>query len=133
MIDTSKEYIKMNSCPEIQGEWEPKVGDWYYVDNEDELVEATICMNAMATKYERAYGSNMVWLPRQDQIQDMLQDFMWVVAKGPTADGAFIAFVDVPPGKVETRCYAPTAEQALLQLVMLEIHGKKWNGSEWVR
>lgn len=28
MSDTSKEYIRMADCPEIQDKWDPKIGDW---------------------------------------------------------------------------------------------------------
>ena len=85
VMDTSELYIKMCDCPEIQGQWEAKDLDVFYHRGDKEghwkgLIiglseecdkEDCDCDNCgWGTKeHLRKYG---IWLPRQDQIQEML-------------------------------------------------------------
>jgi len=59
-MDVSKAYIKMCDCPEIQGQVFD-FGDGYNNDN-----------SAYSGKI--IDGGQLVWLPRQDQIQEMLPE-----------------------------------------------------------
>jgi len=81
-MDTSKEYIDMcREAEEIQKGWESKVGDFYVANNRVFVVENPVIATATTerkkggecgwAKLLRADG-NIVWLPRQDQLQAML-------------------------------------------------------------
>jgi len=118
-MDTSKEYCKMCNCPEIQDQKSMIYSDCEFYDG-------------------YLYGEDKdivhLWLPRQDQLQDMLGVLSWNLHYGhPGRMGDYVATAEVLPGQKETHCSAETPEQALLLMLMLELHGKKWNGEEWVK
>jgi hypothetical protein len=124
-MDTSKEYIEMCDCPEIQGRWhellstgdETDVGivcgfEEYYSD--DDTWELKIDDSYFKSK-------NLIWLPRQDQLQDMVdskQSIFFYNNKAFTLKENF-----------EGRSY----EQLWLQIVMYEKYGKKWDDNDWVK
>jgi hypothetical protein len=70
-MDISKEYIKMCDCPEIQGfrkEIEDfKDGDWLRCG----MPSCKEDIHVFPDCYE---GVRNIWLPRQDQIQEMLPE-----------------------------------------------------------
>lgn len=121
-MDTTEQYIKMcEKAEEIQqhrGEDKWEDGDWYtcttghgpftaaWTDNEDEPY----------TMFKPQ------WLPRQDQLQDMMVDCEDVqVAHHRLYQLAeFWIGLDVS-----------TYEQLWLAYVMFELHGKSWNGENW--
>ena len=104
-MDCGSEYVRMCDCPEIQGSVFIGNGDgeWWREDR------------------------GLIWLPRQDQLQEMMKG-SWSLHKDICL--GFMAVFDGDPD-LEIRCVAPTAEQALLQLVMFKLHSKKWNGEAW--
>ena len=82
-MDLSKEYIQMCDCPEIQDNWELKAGDCfkiikgkYYIgepcEGGSEYFEGDICYaDEQSLSYD--FSNNIfLWLPRQDQLQEML-------------------------------------------------------------
>jgi len=158
-MDTSKEYIRMSSCPEVQKEWKVKNGD-VFIGNfphhiDEERREPTIYTIGDSwiseTDEEEYQGKNEImnigcgccactiniiqWLPRQDQIQEMLEiatadDFRNVV------DDMFyerdsMGLYDNLNDKwfVEE---LKTPEQLWLAFYMYEKHARIWSGKEWV-
>ena len=110
-MDQSIEYVKMCNCPEIQEvERCYEAHDFYYHGflTDDKMQD--------------------VWLPRQDQL--LLGDIQWQMAH---RENDYVASVIPDEKNITTYYYAPTAEQVLLELVMWKLHGKKWNGEEWVK
>ena len=88
-MDVSPEYVKMCGCEEIQGSWKIKYGDYFatdwFVDQEDNI--GKVCMGLCATFDEqeqlistsdnpdiRWFKPACSWLPRQDQLQEMVED-----------------------------------------------------------
>ena len=74
-----KEYIEMCDCPEIQNKWKPKMGDFFlrkcdvlalrgYFIEEKEYGE----IHRKSTGGIRWWTDGKIWLPRQDQLQDMV-------------------------------------------------------------
>ena len=59
-MDVSERYIKMCDCPEIQEKWNRKLGDFYTIARDKVYV------------YFGMDDTGMFWLPRQDQLQDMI-------------------------------------------------------------
>lgn len=77
-MDTSKTYIEMCDCEEIQKQrvrkaprdtWQ--VGDFYYTATP---IEGCISVHNDASSY--GLGVDTVWLPRQDQLQ-LLSGLTW--------------------------------------------------------
>ena len=95
-MDTSKEYIKMCDCPEIQSQ---------------------------THFYEHGLRGNFfngnVWLPRQDQIQEMIGDFDKVLPMLPQLER-----LDKACGEQFT-----SMEQLWLAFYMSKKHKKTWKGA----
>jgi hypothetical protein len=127
-MDTSKEYIKMCSCPEIQGEWLLSDGD---VIAQKRISEKTFVVNFYPANHI-IVGFEHIWLPRQDQLQEMVGGYKfgfvdwreWITNiypsfrsyKNPFTELSFSSF-----------------EQLWLAFVMKEKYNKVWSGSEWVK
>ena len=126
-MDTSPEYIKMCDCPEIQGKWQYRRGDWHAFREGDEWM--TCCDTAdNFIGFEGSCGA--VWLPRQDQLQEMVE------ALCGTWEALLVELSSwhSPWGALHNE-YASSFksfEQAWLAFVMHEKHNKHWNGEEWV-
>jgi hypothetical protein len=130
-MDTSETYIKMcekaeeiqeqNPCNASDGNGKPlsfEKGNWYshhghvYVAKYDYLIAGSI------------------WLPRQDQLQDMYGDYHKCL-------GALYWWTECHKmsGKYDYWGYDSdtfeTMEQLWLAFVMKEKYNKVWNGDEW--
>jgi len=128
-MDTSKEYIKMCDCEEVQRhrnstdncKWF-KMGDWrvkYHRDKEIILV--------FGDRLESWRKLPTTWLPRQDQIQEMMgmvSPESWYRSNTgwPAWDENFHGYADV---------FVDTGEKLWLCFFMQEKHGKKWDGEGW--
>lgn len=121
-MDISKEYIEMcEKAQEIQEQWKHSIrnnGDWYF--NEE--------LNGAYVVSDIDQGDNIcVWLPRQDQLQDMLNrsvieklikfnDFMYPPLS--------IIKPELSEEKLKT---FPSFEQLWLRFVMKEKYNKIWD------
>lgn len=77
-MDTSREYIKMCDCPEIQEQWKPQLGDifipyksHYGSANPRIIAHRSTMIDELGDLWEK---SDARWLPRQDQLQEMIID-----------------------------------------------------------
>ena len=82
-MDKSKEYIEMcRKAEEIQGAWEPDRGDAYIIggampgDKHFGITYLGCCwQKCEGCKFEiNELRYDCTWLPRQDQLQDMVKD-----------------------------------------------------------
>ena len=123
-IDCSKEFIAMCDCEEIQSNWEPQSGDFHiskFGDKYSNLNTENIIIKT----------NDMVWLPRQDQLQDMMEDYIkgWRNLQN--------CFYDWLVDCNEGRMYKfGSMEQMWLVYYMLVVNaviwtGKKWNKANW--
>lgn len=105
------------------------------------------CSNIIKT-FQEVYISykDALWLPRQDQLQDMLKDSIrnnhkntWGYVKGPASEG-FIAgclhqefhkFIIHKDQYIFCKAFN-SMEQLWLAFVMYVKFNKKWNGIKWV-
>ena len=130
-MDTTKQYIKMcESAKEIQklvqnnldGTYGSKEDFWKYSERKDRLV----------------------WLPRQDQLQEMLKDThtLGAIIQGlywfyepehfcPDTDNEYRECKCSSIG-IERRKMFETIEQFTLAFVMGALYDKKWDGSDWI-
>jgi hypothetical protein len=142
-VDISPEYIKMcEKAKEIQGKWVPQPWDFIYnpnaLDFDPDLERGdehfwSILPRGIADggvygpyvedgKVEDGRYANIIFLPRQDQLQDMVQDgspftieeifHEWFVEVGCKCEGSWA--------------------QHWLAFIMWNVHGKTWNGEDWV-
>ena len=84
------------------------------------------------------YVKNPVWLPRQDQLQDMLDLKPYSFGKsykmniGRTTD-KWTMYCEDGPVHCSFSKISESLEQLWLAFVMHEKYGKTWNGKEWIR
>jgi hypothetical protein len=126
-MDTSKEYIKMCDCPEIQDKWEQsQAGDFYF------MRDSLFCPTKITGNYNGdgwkllPRTANYGWLPSQDQIQKMLQ---------PIELHELLEVCMEPDGimQIALHEYAESMEQLWLAFYMFEEHKKTWEGDEWIK
>ena len=136
-MDTSKQYIKMCDCPEIQEGWEhcKIVGDWYVVEedftSEDDPAHGfytEIYINIIGSYEEQSLASfKTIWLPRQDQLIGMLN---WTNARGIIIELEQYCLRN--PDYMNQFNANKSMEQLWLAFVMWELHGKQWDGEKWI-
>lgn len=143
-MDATEKYIEMCKAKEIQSRWRPTDGDFYVYSVV--LHDPQIFIRSARFGIEPVDLSNWIWiwLPRQDQLQDMLSASITI---GYMVRG-LEAFYD-PESQCEyfTPCRScrnlgkrrrttyDTMEQWWLAFVMHEKFGKWWSieKSEWLK
>ena len=159
-MDISEQYIKQCDCPEIQDNWEPHIGDWiggeWFIDNNDNI--GFTCLGVITGLNPEGHEDcvstrgSIFWdikastfLPRQDQIQDMIEIGM----PNPPKERAvayfsafgllkkFLAWCEEGSGSYfgsdkSNLGFMPSMEQLWLAFLMKEKFNKSWNGREWV-
>ena len=110
-MDTSKEYIKMCDCPEIQLKEGEHAGVYSFY-NYDSVPS--------------------IWFPRQDQIQEMMKDHFEL---GDIMEPFIFLATHILSELSEDNHYqkAKTPEQLWLAFYMFEKHGKVWDGEKWLK
>ena len=122
-MDTSETYIKMCDWAKIQelADFElQEDGLWFW--NILDWVEYT---EEMDKKKERP-----IWLPRQDQLQEMVNP---PIMKGIISFcmlNNFNSWFNENPNHCLDKF--TSVEQLWLAFVMFELHQKHWSGTEWV-
>lgn len=136
---TNDTYTKMVNCPEIQGQWKAKVGDWtdrgtiVRVRESNDVVDVGV----YGMNY---YRERLIYHPSQEDLQGMLpkrkdiayglswQDnsfLFYVIKLGPR--DVFSAVHDDFFGKYTEISWGATAGEALVQGVMHELHKRRWS------
>ena len=136
-MDTSKEYIKMCDCPEIQDLWKPKEGEhkdlvW---SNWDSIKmkhkgKGSVWIANLNTWAEFCHSNNgvrwykkfCIWLPRQDQLQEMVKGYV-------NASSMIVGFNEYLNHVDAFIDYS--MEKLWLAFVMKEKFNKTWTGTEW--
>lgn len=143
-MDTSKKYIKMcEKAKEIQKQWEPKEGD--FVKWDEEIVCLANYEDSLLVKVEVSCGrstdyqdepyltylederNNCIWLPRQDQLQEMAQRVTAIQIMN-----IFIKYHWQDVRLYKYRELFQTLEQHWLAFIMKEKYHKIWNGEDWI-
>jgi hypothetical protein len=144
-MDNSPEYVKMcEKAKEIQVLKDTRRdGDVYYVLNEGRYggfdgilfnchdVFEEYSSQSYVESYIDENTKNIVWLPRQDQLQEM------VMPKRLSPRGMYPAMhlTQKFSGIFYNHCFRrfKTMEQLWLAFVMQQKYCKTWNGEEWER
>jgi hypothetical protein len=119
MMDVSPEYVKM--CEKAE-EIQKHKREFTYED----YVFCAYCKKVHLSLHT---DKDVVWLPRQDQLQEMVMDTKYGVALlrnfyDWAVDGGFL--------RHERKWHLWSMEQLWLAFVMKELWNKHWNGEDWV-
>jgi len=173
-MDTSKTYIKMCDCPEIQEQWKMEIGDWIWrnyrdisgfpkeiedkIWSKDKLEEVQILtyISSIGGYYvakntngesrtftqEEYLKDRFIWLPRQDQIQEMINycstNFIcgiydWFIEiGGEEKEFSPSSSLNSPSPKSASEKTGTTYEQLWLAFYMHEYHKLIWDGAKWI-
>jgi len=141
-MDTSKEYINMcRKAVEIQKLFKAEKGDFYFCFCTD--IEPTDMFPkgyglSIITEWDADLNSELlirsgtdIWLPRQDQLQEMIETQLSVKSN---ANHIAIHFAQFVNNHLENVVYweleLKSMEQLWLAFVMWEKFNKKWN-KDW--
>ena len=151
-MDTSKTYIKMcEKAEEIQKVWHETKGDFYARYNTGKSAkpisvrcDVYISVHNKGRRiiyYQGERPRIPIWLPRQDQLQEMLPTPAQEFPNGTegSEEKQHIIFLLSAPYKMFINNYYPekyldnftSMEQLWLAFVMLKCFGKKWDGMNW--
>ena len=131
-MDTSEKYIKMCSlAKEIQRKWMFQSGDFVYNPVFDEVV---------VLLYPGNNSINYIWLPRQDQLQEICIEFFMknLEISKFEANLRFLEWYSwrlryaFEHGLKNGNGFIDSGEELLLNPAMIMIYGKKWDGENWV-
>ena len=119
-MDTTKTYIKMCDCPEIQGQ-KPDMG-LVPPTHEDVFLGKYACYWAGDFDWVKQQ-SRYIWLPTQDQLQGMLEP-TFKCSKGDIQ--RFSRYY------IEQSPIVLSMEQLWLAFYMHTQYQKKWSEEEWI-
>jgi len=125
-MDLSREYIKMCAeAREIQKKWIPKLGEFLWLGLKyicDESACRVLCDDPVRFGL---YKSDEVWLPRRDQLQEMLapENYFWYSVRLKSLNKKL-------RDTYRSRNFIGSGEQFWLCVVMLIKYGKVWNPVE---
>jgi len=129
-MDTSKEYIKMADCPEVQGEWTiPPYPDDYCYRKEDERISWGSHLTADIV-------DEWIFLPRQDQIQEMMGIKTAEGFRNMVDDMFYTRDIGGLYDTMDDKWFVEeikTPEQLWLAFYMFKNHQKIWNGDKWIK
>jgi hypothetical protein len=127
-MDKSSHYIKMcESAKVIQKQWKPEFGDFFVSMSLGLTSACQTIVSDLEKKVSYLKTLKAVWLPRQDQLQEM------VIEKYATPWDLAIAFSNVLMGdKTSYFDNFDSMEKLWLAFVMFEKSRKKWKDGEWV-
>lgn len=130
-MDTSKKYIKMcERAVEIQDSWKARTGD-SHCTSQGSLILFDSDHNINGWK-----DIGTVWLPRQDQLQEMLYSTIergseFVIFMQPKFN-RFSGYKHTAQGSMDYPDMVASMEQLWLAFVMEEKYSKTWDGEDWV-
>ena len=120
---------------EIQEIWKPNImGGDYVCDEPHTTLRWTITDDRRIDRQPWVKCSHDVWLPRQDQLQEMLE-----FPTGSFKYNFWDALADLYEWSFSAnwekfKDYIPLSmEQLWLAFVMKEKYNKVWNGEEWIK
>ena len=127
-MDQSSDYIKMcESAKVIQKKWKPEFGDFFVSMSLGLTSPCQPIVSDLEKKVSYLKTIKAIWLPRQDQLQDM------VIEKYATSWDLAIAFSNVLMGdKASYFDNFDSMEKLWLVFIMLEKYKKKWKDGDWV-
>ena len=136
MMDETPEYILkcQKARKELLDVWEPKSGDYVYNDMKKEVRVLYFSDEHGDPPEKYTAGVFSMWLPRQDQLQEMIDWFKYTkldFCNGTNKAYKLMLWVTLEsPGSYWI--HGNSMEQLWLAFVMKEKYNKVWNGEDWV-
>jgi hypothetical protein len=140
-MDKTEQYISQcKALPEeIKKLWKKELGDFVYVPEYDMIHtvfdgadnEYSASTNHISQHYRHI--DKCTWLPRQDQLQDMVKNVGIVSFSNNLFDLDFEFSNFIMEFRSSYLSKFKTMEQLWLAFVMNEKFNKKWNGHEWIK
>lgn len=138
-MDTSKQYIKMCAHPVIQREFTKRttLDDWDCSDFVyDKGNKNWYCLGGETGLYTYDVPSDFIWLPRQDQIQELMYTYAcqgepMVPGKGSVACPDCIVMELKVFSENDCDYDLNSMEQLWLAFYMQEKHNLMWGGKKW--
>ena len=126
-MDKSSHYIKMcESAKVMQKKWKPEFGDFFVSMSLGLTSPCQPIVSDLEKKVSYLKTIKAVWLPRQDQLQEM------VIEKYAAPWDLAIAFSNVlMEDKVSYFDNFDSMEKLWFAFVMLEKYKKKWKDEAW--
>ena len=135
-MDTSKTYIKMCDWPKIQGTRELGRGDFFAI-LKTPIDDGCLDVRIVGDQKMWMIAHRSVWLPRQDQLQEMIKSYYKTHPSNAFECDDFglveyfYNFCWLEEDRNWDKEGITTMEQFWLVFVMKEKHNKIWNGEEW--
>ncbi len=132
-MDTSPEYVKMcTAAAEIQ-ESRPlrdplSFGDVFCCPTHGVIILGMMAVGLCCGTLERP--TKKVWLPRQDQLQEMVGGSNRDTLTKLVSLMSWVDPMDLP--NISDLPWEASLEQLWLCFVMLELYQKRWNGAVWI-
>ena len=128
----------------VQKKWRPMLGDWFAKKdreyNDDDFIYIYQAKDKEIVFYKGVVNSIWIWLPRQDQLQEMIYQTMsrridsFHLFYYPYRDSGVMPhnrqIEEWDRSEIYVRKFS-SMEQLWLAFVMKEKHCKKWDGKEW--
>lgn len=125
-MDTSKEYIKMCEKAKEIYEWCYETFGKYIIPEYSFYIRPCDSNEVKIKLPKSDIGNCIIWLPRQDQLQEMVK----------LSDCVMDALCDVSNLMKDNWKYYgfnfTSMEQLWLAFVMKEKFNKQWNGEDWI-
>ena len=139
-MDTSEEYIHQCDCEEVQEHRKYDGGDWICDPDNGHSWAIWQKVRGKTDEEVQKFMDGLLWLPRQDQIQEMMEvtavfDFESAVYEMFFTSDNHAHYNSTPEWRVmeydssERYC---TPEQLWLGYYMYKQHNKTWDGEKWV-
>lgn len=134
-MDTSEKYVRMcREAKEIQHLWNFENGDYVF---DPAYEESSVWFEYSSREY-----SEIIWLPRQNQLQAICIDFFIQNGRMSRSE-AFVHFLgwyaNCLKETFDNMCNIwkyeeiKSCEELMLEYTMKLIHWKKWDGEKWGR
>ena len=137
-MDITEIYVKMSDCEEIQKNWAPRTGDFIILHGTDDVGILNLPKDplegSLILYYDLSYEHHHIWLPRQDQLQEMVGGFnllgFW---QKFFVSSDYVVETEVGYELPKWAHHCDSWEQLWLSFVMKEKFNKIWsNGESWI-
>jgi len=132
LLDIPKKYTLMcEKAPEIQKIWKPKDGDLFYHKARNAYYLSGI-FHKSSILQTYANTGNLIWLPRQYQLQKMIIPNHAIAAKNLFDYGCKSQRKDMCATK-DYFLQFTSMPQLWLAFVMFELYQKQWDEESWIK
>lgn len=128
-MDTTKKYIDMCNCKEVQEKWKHLDGD-FFAERGNSLGQDVIYTDILPRPLATHPKIKIVFLPRQDQINEWFKLNGWETIRS-SQKGWIIYWNSERDDRNMQAVVGETIEQCLIQVYIFEAKGYTWNGKVW--